>query len=90
MGMTNPAVAATQFTAFMGMSNLAISFGNYWQGIVAERMGYATVLYADAAIALLVICVIPFLRSREESLGDETPGVEPAIPVVPAAVGTGH
>jgi MFS transporter, PAT family, beta-lactamase induction signal transducer AmpG len=29
MGMTNPAVAATQFTAFMGMANMAISFGNY-------------------------------------------------------------
>jgi len=66
MGMTNPAVAATQFTAFMGMSNLAISMGNYWQGMVAERMGYAQALYLDAAIALLVIGLIPFLRGREE------------------------
>jgi len=66
MGMTNPAVAATQFTAFMGMSNLAISMGNYWQGVVAERMGYAQVLYLDALIALLVIGLIPFLRGREE------------------------
>jgi MFS transporter, PAT family, beta-lactamase induction signal transducer AmpG len=66
MGMTNPAVGATQFTAFMGMSNLAISMGNYWQGMVAERMGYAEVLYLDAAIALLVIGLIPFLRAREE------------------------
>ena len=86
MGMTNPAVAATQFTAFMGMSNLAISMGNAWQGIVAERMGYAEVLYIDALIALLVIAVIPFLRSREES-------VEPTVPVtvkvVPAGVTAG-
>jgi PAT family beta-lactamase induction signal transducer AmpG len=67
MGMTNPAVAATQFTAFMGMSNLAISLGNYWQGMVAERMGYAQALYLDAAIALLVIGLIPFLRAREEA-----------------------
>ena len=66
MGMTNPAVAATQFTAFMGMANLAISLGNYWQGIVAENMGYATVLYLDALFALLVIMVIPFLRERED------------------------
>jgi PAT family beta-lactamase induction signal transducer AmpG len=66
MGMTNPAVAATQFTAFMGMSNLAISLGNYWQGMVAERMGYAQALYLDGSIALLVICLIPFLRAREE------------------------
>lgn len=66
MGMTNPAVGATQFTAFMGMSNLAISVGNYWQGMVAERMGYAAALYLDALIALLVIGLIPFLRGREE------------------------
>jgi len=66
MGMTNPAVAATQFTAFMGMANLAISMGNYWQGLVAERMGYAVVLYLDALFAVLVILVIPFLREREE------------------------
>jgi MFS transporter, PAT family, beta-lactamase induction signal transducer AmpG len=66
MGMTNPAVAATQFTAFMGMANMAISFGNYWQGIVAESMGYAVVLYLDALLAMLVILVIPFLRERED------------------------
>lgn len=65
MGMTNPAVAATQFTAFMGMSNLAISFGNYWQGIVAERWDYATVLFTDAALVFLVVLLIPLLRERK-------------------------
>jgi PAT family beta-lactamase induction signal transducer AmpG len=69
MGMTNPAVAATQFTAFMGMANMAISIGNYWQGIVAEDLGYAIVLYLDALFAVLVILVIPFLREREERSG---------------------
>jgi len=84
MGMTNPVVAATQFTAFMGMSNLAISYGNYWQGIVAERMGYATVLYADALIGLLVIAIVPFLRPREEPLA--AAALAPAA-VTPAAAG---
>jgi PAT family beta-lactamase induction signal transducer AmpG len=65
MGMTNPVVAATQFTACMGMANVAISIGNYWQGIVAERMGYAAVLYLNALFAVLVILVIPLLRERE-------------------------
>jgi PAT family beta-lactamase induction signal transducer AmpG len=88
MGMTNPAVAATQFTAFMGMSNLAISFGNYWQGVVAERMGYAAVLYADAVIALLVIGVIPFLRPREQPLvDDDAAAVGPAVRAGAAAGG---
>ena len=40
--------------------------GNYWQGMVAESMGYAVVLYLDALFAMLVILVIPFLREREE------------------------
>ncbi len=66
MGMTNPAVAATQFTAFMAMSNLAISVANYWQGIVAERVDYAMVLYMDALIAIVPLSIIPFLRNREE------------------------
>lgn len=79
MGMTNPAVAATQFTAFMGMANMAISFGNYWQGIVAESMGYAVVLYLDALFALLVILVIPFLREREERSAERLQAAESQV-----------
>ncbi len=66
MGMTNPAVAATQFTAFMAMTNLAISVANYWQGIVAERVDYATVFYLDSLFVLIPLMIIPFLRNREE------------------------
>jgi PAT family beta-lactamase induction signal transducer AmpG len=73
MGMTNPAVAATQFTAFMAMSNLAISMGNYWQGIVAERIDYAMVFYVDSLLMLIPLMVIPFLRNRQE-------GDDPALP----------
>ena len=65
MGMTNPAVAATQFTAFMAMGNLAISYSNFWQGLVAERYGYATVLYLDALVMLVPLAMIPFLKNRE-------------------------
>jgi len=66
MGMTNPAVAATQFTAFMAMTNLAISVANYWQGIVAERIDYAMVFYVDSLLVLIPLMIIPFLRNREE------------------------
>lgn len=69
MGMTSPAVAATQFTAYMALSNVAISFGNYWQGMVAERVNYQTVLYLDAALVILALCVIPWLKNREETPG---------------------
>lgn len=68
MGITNPAVAATQFTAFMALTNLAISMANYWQGVVAERIGYAMVFYIDSVLVLLPLAVIPFLRTREEEI----------------------
>lgn len=67
MGSANPVVGATMFTTFMAMSNLAVSYTNFWQGQVAERFDYAAVLYLDAALVLLPLCLIPFLRSREES-----------------------
>ena len=70
MGMTNPAVAATQFTAYMAISNLAISYSNLWQGAVAERIGYSTALYLDALIVLVALAVLPFLKNREEKYND--------------------
>jgi PAT family beta-lactamase induction signal transducer AmpG len=76
MGMTNPAIAATQFTAFMALSNLAISIGNFWQGMVAERVGYATVFYLDSLIAVLIVLIIPFLREREPTSAATEPMVE--------------
>ncbi|MGI9264465.1 MAG: MFS transporter [Gammaproteobacteria bacterium] len=81
MGMTNPAVAATQFTAFMAMSNLAISFANYWQGIVAERIDYAMVFYLDSLLVIVPLVLLPFLRNREETAvptGDQAACAEPA------------
>ena len=65
MGMTNPMVAATQFTTYMALANVAISVGNFWQGAVAERFDYSTALYIDAAIVILALCVMPFLKNRE-------------------------
>lgn len=81
MGMTNPAVAATQFTAYMALSNVAISMGNYWQGVVAERMDYAAVLYLDAAIVLFVLCVFPFLKDRQVDQPEKEPLREQSISV---------
>ncbi len=69
MGSANPAVGATMFTTFMAMSNLTVSYTNFWQGQVAEHYDYATVLYIDAALMVLPLCLIPFLRSREETEG---------------------
>jgi PAT family beta-lactamase induction signal transducer AmpG len=65
MGLTNPAIAATQFTGFMALRNLTISYTQAWQGAAVEAWDYSTVFYIDAALAILPIAVIPFLRERK-------------------------
>jgi len=64
MGLTNPVIAATQFTGFMALRNLTISYTNTWQGAAADAWGYGTLLYADAFIAALPLLLIPFLSER--------------------------
>lgn len=65
MGLTNPAVAATQFTGFMALSNLTISYTNNWQGFVAQEMGYSAVLWIDAALVLVPLMLLPFMTPRK-------------------------
>lgn len=67
MGLTNPAIAATQFTGFMALRNLTISYTNAWQGAAVDRFDYGTMFYVDAALAILPIVVIPFLKERKVS-----------------------
>lgn len=64
MGLTNPAIAATQFTGFMALRNLTISYTNAWQGAAVDSWDYSTMFYIDAALAILPILLIPFLVER--------------------------
>lgn len=70
MGLTNPAVAATQFTAFMALRNLVIAYTNGWQGLVVEASSYATVFYLDAALVTLPLVLLPFLTPRAQAHGE--------------------
>nr|WP_315488964.1 MFS transporter [uncultured Rhodoferax sp.] len=65
MDVTNPAVAATQFTAYMALMNLAISFSATWQGIAIEAWGYPTTMMVDGILGLCCILVIPWLKPAE-------------------------
>lgn len=62
MDVTDPRVAATQFTAYMAMMNLAIAYSATWQGLSAEALGYPRTLYLDACIGLLCLLVLPLIR----------------------------
>lgn len=78
MRISNPEVAATQFTAYMALMNLVIAYSAWWQGATIEKWGYATTLYIDAAFGLVCLAVLPFLR---ESLSrDRRPISDVAVP----------
>ena len=64
MDVTTPAVAATQFTAYMAMANLVISYTSWWQGLSIVRWGYPITLGLDAAFGLVVLFFLPFMTPK--------------------------
>jgi len=62
MDVTNPRVAATQFTAYMAMMNLAIAIAASWQGIAIEAWGYPVTLLVDAITGVLCLLLLPALK----------------------------
>lgn len=68
MDITTPAVAATQFTAYMALNNLVTTYTSSWQGVTITHFGYPVTLGLDAAAGLLCILVLPWLgvaRARQ-------------------------
>ncbi len=62
MDITTPAVAATQFTAYMALMNLCISYTAAWQGHMVERIGYPATLVVDSVVGLLGLALLPLMR----------------------------
>ncbi len=63
MDITTPAVAATQFTAYMALSNLVISYSATWQGFAIEHWGYPVTLALDSATGLVCLLLLPFMAA---------------------------
>ena len=82
MDITNPRVAATQFTAYMAMLNLVISYTAFWQGHAITRWGYPTTLGLDAGLGMFGIALLPFLIVRKKAAGEAVAAIPPggAIP----------
>lgn len=64
MGITRPAVAATQFSAYMALTNLSITYSVVWQGYAVHHWGYAATLGLDALIGLSCLLLLPLLRPK--------------------------
>ncbi len=67
MDVTNPAVAATQFTAYMALMNLSISYSASWQGIAIEAWGYPTTMMVDGVFGLACLLILPWLRRAKDA-----------------------
>ncbi|HVZ45131.1 MAG TPA: MFS transporter [Ramlibacter sp.] len=70
MDVTNPAVAATQFTAYMAMMNLAIAIAATWQGIAIEAWGYPMTLLVDAITGPACVLLLPWMKRKSEGFTD--------------------
>jgi MFS transporter, PAT family, beta-lactamase induction signal transducer AmpG len=70
MDITNPRVAATQFTAYMAMMNLAIAIAASWQGVAVEAWGYPVTLLIDAITGLLCLALLPALKRQTATFSD--------------------
>jgi len=64
MDVTTKAVAATQFTAYMAMSNLVTTYTSWWQGQAIVRWGYPVTLALDAVVGLVVLLLLPLMKPR--------------------------
>jgi MFS family permease len=80
MDITTARVAATQFTAYMALLNFAISYSARWQGWALARWGYPVTLALDAALGLLCLALLPWMRPTAGPKAAPAPGadVEPA------------
>jgi PAT family beta-lactamase induction signal transducer AmpG len=67
MDVTTPAVAATQFTAYMAVLNLVIAYSAKWQGWWIERFGYPNTLLVDGCFGLLCIFLLPLMTKRKQN-----------------------
>jgi MFS family permease len=64
MDVCDPKVAATQFTAYMALLNVVISYSAIWQGLVIEKHGYPMTLGLDVIVGMLCLAVLPFVKPR--------------------------
>jgi PAT family beta-lactamase induction signal transducer AmpG len=70
MTLSSRTVAATQFTGYMALKNLALTYSNLWQGRRAAAHGSARPLFIDALFAIVPIVLLPWVRAPRGRAGE--------------------
>jgi len=65
MDLCTPEVATTQFTAYMSMLGLGITYSAAWQGYAIDQWGYPTTLKIDAGLGLVCLLLLPLMAKRK-------------------------
>lgn len=76
MGVCSPAVAATQFSAYMALLNVSSGYGSKFAGYVGEQTELAHVFIGLACFQLAMILPVAFIRGDSTSSEVEVPQVE--------------
>jgi MFS family permease len=66
MDITHPAVAATQFSAFMGLTNGCESWSTWTSGRIITEHDYPAALLALCVVSLLSIGLLPLLNVKND------------------------
>jgi PAT family beta-lactamase induction signal transducer AmpG len=80
MDITTPAVAATQFTAYMALTNVVYSYTSTWQGHSLQRWGYPATLILDGAFGLVCLSLLPVMGGWKKRGGMAAPPSDAATP----------
>lgn len=73
MDICTPAVAATQFTAYMAMFNMVITVSSVWQGWAAEAWGYPATLALDAALGMACLPLLLGMKAAKDCSTNSKP-----------------
>ncbi|TWU47005.1 MFS transporter [Rubripirellula reticaptiva] len=65
MDLTEPKIAATQFSTFMGSTNGCESWSSYASGLIIAATGYSAAMYSMAAVSLVMVPVLFLLDTRK-------------------------
>jgi PAT family beta-lactamase induction signal transducer AmpG len=73
MDICTPAVAATQFTAYMALLNVVISYSAVWQGKCVASMGYPVMLLIDALTGAICVFLLPLMKKAGDAMPKDAP-----------------